>query len=105
MTLSLARRATMNRIPANVTFVRPNSSPRLRRVGYDPVSLIFGAYSGTPHGCSGILTPHGFSGGPMLRAGDRAPDFQLTTGDGNSVHLADLKGKPVVLYFYPRDDT
>jgi peroxiredoxin Q/BCP len=41
----------------------------------------------------------------MLRAGDRAPDFKLTTGDGDSVHLADLKGKPVVLYFYPRDDT
>jgi peroxiredoxin Q/BCP len=41
----------------------------------------------------------------MLRAGDRAPDFNLTTEDGDSVHLADLKGKPVVLYFYPRDDT
>jgi peroxiredoxin Q/BCP len=41
----------------------------------------------------------------MLRAGDRAPDFKLTTGDGDSVHLADLKGKPVVLYFYPRDNT
>jgi peroxiredoxin Q/BCP len=41
----------------------------------------------------------------MLRAGDRAPDFNLTTGDGDSIHLADLKGKPVVLYFYPRDNT
>jgi peroxiredoxin Q/BCP len=41
----------------------------------------------------------------MLRAGDRAPDFNLTTGDGESIHLADLKGKPVVLYFYPRDNT
>ncbi len=41
----------------------------------------------------------------MLKAGDKAPDFELTTGDGDSVHLGDLKGKPVVLYFYPRDDT
>jgi peroxiredoxin Q/BCP len=41
----------------------------------------------------------------VLKAGDKAPDFELTTGDGDSVHLGDLKGKPVVLYFYPRDDT
>jgi peroxiredoxin Q/BCP len=41
----------------------------------------------------------------VLKAGDRAPDFELTTGDGDNVHLGDLKGKPVVLYFYPRDDT
>jgi peroxiredoxin Q/BCP len=41
----------------------------------------------------------------MLKTGDQAPDFELLTGDGESVHLTDLKGKPVVLYFYPRDDT
>jgi peroxiredoxin Q/BCP len=41
----------------------------------------------------------------MLEAGDQAPDFALQTGDGDSVRLGDLKGKPVVLYFYPRDDT
>jgi peroxiredoxin Q/BCP len=41
----------------------------------------------------------------MLKAGDPAPDFKLTTGDGDTVHLADLRGKRVVLYFYPRDDT
>jgi peroxiredoxin Q/BCP len=41
----------------------------------------------------------------MLKAGDQAPDFELLTGDGESVHLTDLKGTPVVLYFYPRDDT
>ena len=41
----------------------------------------------------------------MLKAGDQAPDFELQTGDGDSVHLGDLKGKPVVLYFYPRDNT
>jgi peroxiredoxin Q/BCP len=41
----------------------------------------------------------------VLKAGDKAPDFELTTGDGDNVHLGDLNGKPVVLYFYPRDDT
>ena len=41
----------------------------------------------------------------MLKAGDKAPDFELTTGDGDTVRLHDLKGKSVVLYFYPRDDT
>ena len=34
-----------------------------------------------------------------------APDFTLTADDGSAVSLSSLKGKPVVLYFYPRDDT
>ncbi|MEO7000417.1 MAG: peroxiredoxin [Ktedonobacterales bacterium] len=37
--------------------------------------------------------------------GTPAPDFTLMAGDGSSYHLADLKGQPVVLYFYPKDDT
>jgi thioredoxin-dependent peroxiredoxin len=41
----------------------------------------------------------------MLKPGDPAPDFTLTTGDGETVSLSDLRGRPVVLYFYPRDDT
>ncbi|HEV3232119.1 MAG TPA: thioredoxin-dependent thiol peroxidase [Candidatus Dormibacteraeota bacterium] len=41
----------------------------------------------------------------MLKPGDQAPDFELTDGDGNTVRLADLAGKQVVLYFYPKDDT
>ena len=41
----------------------------------------------------------------MLKPGDPAPDFTLTTGDGETVSLRDLRGRPVVLYFYPRDDT
>ena len=39
-----------------------------------------------------------------LAAGDKAPDFDLPTDSGR-VSLAALKGKPVVLYFYPKDDT
>lgn len=41
----------------------------------------------------------------MLKEGDKAPDFTTTDQNGNTVKLSDLKGKRVVLYFYPKDDT
>lgn len=41
----------------------------------------------------------------MIQEGDPAPDFTLPSDDGSAVSLADLKGKRVVLYFYPKDDT
>jgi len=41
----------------------------------------------------------------MVEEGKPAPDFTLTSDAGGQVHLADLRGKPVVLYFYPKDDT
>jgi peroxiredoxin Q/BCP len=41
----------------------------------------------------------------MLQNGDKAPDFDLPTESGDNVKLSRLKGKPVVLYFYPKDDT
>ena len=37
--------------------------------------------------------------------GAEAPDFTLPAGDGSQVHLTDLRGKTVLLYFYPKDDT
>ncbi len=40
-----------------------------------------------------------------LEVGTTAPDFTTTDDEGNSVSLADFKGKTVVLYFYPKDDT
>ncbi len=40
-----------------------------------------------------------------LKTGDKAPAFALEDQDGKAVKLADLKGQPVVLYFYPRDNT
>ncbi len=40
-----------------------------------------------------------------LKAGDVAPDFSAATNGGGEVSLADYKGRNVVLYFYPRDDT
>ena len=41
----------------------------------------------------------------MLKIGDKAPNFVTTDQDGNKVKLSSLKGKKVVLYFYPRDMT
>ena len=41
----------------------------------------------------------------FLEPGSEAPAFTLKDQDGNSVKLKDLAGSPVVLYFYPRDDT
>ncbi len=40
-----------------------------------------------------------------LNVGDRAPDFTLPDQEGNAVTLSALRGKPVVLYFYPKADT
>ncbi len=40
-----------------------------------------------------------------LVEGDPAPDFELSTDGGGRAHLKDLTGKPVVIYFYPKDDT
>jgi thioredoxin-dependent peroxiredoxin len=41
----------------------------------------------------------------MLKVGDKAPDFSLPTDTGTALKLSKLKGKPVVIYFYPKDDT
>ena len=40
-----------------------------------------------------------------LKAGDPAPDFSGTTTDGKKVALKDFRGKKLVMYFYPMDDT
>ena len=41
----------------------------------------------------------------MVDEGKPAPDFELTSDSGEQVKLSDFRGKPVVLYFYPKDDT
>ena len=40
-----------------------------------------------------------------LRPGDKAPSFSASATDGSEIRSKDLLGKPVVVYFYPRDDT
>jgi peroxiredoxin Q/BCP len=46
-----------------------------------------------------------FGGEAGVRPGERAPDFTLPDAEGKSARLADYSGRPVVLYFYPKDDT
>ncbi len=41
----------------------------------------------------------------MLKQGDQAPDFELLRDGGDKLRLSDLRGAPVVVYFYPKDDT
>jgi peroxiredoxin Q/BCP len=43
--------------------------------------------------------------GDWIEAGQKAPAFTLTADDGQKVRLSEQKGQPVVVYFYPRDDT
>ena len=41
----------------------------------------------------------------MVQDGEKAPDFKLPADDGTTVQLSKFKGQPVVVYFYPKDDT
>jgi peroxiredoxin Q/BCP len=41
----------------------------------------------------------------VVQEGDPAPDFTLESDSGEEVTLSSLRGSPVVLYFYPKDDT
>ncbi len=41
----------------------------------------------------------------MVEEGQPAPDFELASDEGERVKLSDFRGSPVVLYFYPKDDT
>jgi len=41
----------------------------------------------------------------MLKSGDKSPDFIGKDQDGNEIKLSDFKGKRLVLYFYPKDNT
>src|SRR5437763_9757982 len=56
--------------------------------------------------CALILLPAiVYASGDMPEVGTTAPDFQLTTNEGNQASLKDYRGKWVVLYFYPKDFT
>jgi peroxiredoxin Q/BCP len=41
----------------------------------------------------------------VVEEGQPAPDFELSTDEGEGVRLSELRGRPVVLYFYPADDS
>ena len=46
-----------------------------------------------------------FGGSSMLKAGDPAPDFEVTDHTGRRVKLSDFRGKKVVLWFFPKAST
>src|SRR5690242_3364691 len=50
-------------------------------------------------------TPHSGDSNMALKVGDKAPAFTLATDGDGKISSASLKGKNVVLYFYPKDDT
>lgn len=52
-----------------------------------------------------IVSPLLLFGDDMLDVGARAPDFELTDGEGKTHKLSDYRGKKVVLYFYPKNNT
>jgi thioredoxin-dependent peroxiredoxin len=51
------------------------------------------------------MATHPIQEAPVVEEGAPAPDFELRSDEGETVTLSALRGKPVVLYFYPRDDT
>lgn len=55
--------------------------------------------------CSMILSVIAASGQTVLKVGDKAPDFTAKDQDGKQVSLSDYRGKKVILYFYPKDNT
>jgi peroxiredoxin Q/BCP len=56
-------------------------------------------------GWKGIVREKRPGGEDMLNPGDKAPDFVGRDHTGKTVKLSDFKGKPVVLWFYPKADT
>jgi peroxiredoxin Q/BCP len=62
-------------------------------------------YNSTQVFCDKQAVFEGLSMGDWIEPGERAPAFTLTADDGRKVRLSDFKGQPVVLYFYPKDDT
>ena len=72
------------------------------------VCLAVGACKQTPSGDSAAAVPSAEAVAKQdkpLAVGDPAPNVTLTLHDGKQLTLASLKGQPVVVYFYPKDDT
>jgi peroxiredoxin Q/BCP len=55
--------------------------------------------------CGGLYVKRGMTMTELLQTGAVAPDFELPAAGGGTIRLSDLRGRIVVLYFYPKDDT
>ena len=58
-----------------------------------------------PNATANAIPNPGSSAAGSMTVGSPPPDLTATASDGTSIHLAALKGKPVVVYFYPKDET
>jgi peroxiredoxin Q/BCP len=63
------------------------------------------ATGAAPAGAASAVSVKGHDPDKLLAVGDDAPDLQAVAQTGQAVNLKELRGKPVVVYFYPRDDT
>jgi cytochrome oxidase Cu insertion factor (SCO1/SenC/PrrC family) len=70
-----------------------------------PIHGIVSSYLGAAHDLLASIARDTDRGARMISEGTAAPDFELTADGGQQVKLSDFRGKPVVLYFYPKDDT
>lgn len=52
-----------------------------------------------------LVGGHGNEEATMLEVGSAAPDFSVRAHDGNTIKLVDLRGRKVILWFYPKADT
>jgi len=55
--------------------------------------------------CGPRLDPREVAQGRQIEVGDQAPGFTLVSSEGEEISLEDMRGRPVVLYFYPKDET
>jgi len=67
--------------------------------------LVSEVKAGRISGLDGRLAPTDTLSSHMVKEGAPAPDFRLVSDEGEEVRLSSLRGSPIVLYFYPKDDT
>lgn len=87
-----------------MTLLRPNLALLLQRLTIVAVAAATTNLCFLPR-ASGADAAGPPSPSPLLEVGSLAPDFSATAHDGRKIVLSKLRGRPVVLYFYPKDDT
>src|SRR5262245_34798345 len=87
-----------------MTTVMAAGAPRVAPSGA-PLTTPEGQRTMAPRGGNRAIDPSGHEETFMLNPGDTAPDFTGRDERGNTVKLSDFKGKPVVLWFFPKADT
>ena len=99
---SSAKSSATSRSSIKSASARP-ASARPRAAGKS-MNKISAAKQAKPSAASAPMKPAAAVGG-LIPVGAKAPDFTLPDATGKLVTLSAFKGKPVVLYFYPKDDT